>query len=93
MSKQKASEIEAIEMAADDRRRNRNDGFSMAAIRDRGWVHLENGFMMRWNAPTIELEEGEFQDNPIPKGYFLLNFQGKNQLFDAEEFRKWLRWA
>ena len=84
-SKQTAQEIEQIERAEADQRSSRNRGLSMMEIRDRGWVNLSNGIKMFWDA----------EDSPVmvPGNHFLLQVGGRRYCFDAEEFRKWLRWA
>lgn len=84
-------EILAIEKAKDERQRNRRKGFSMMTVRDKGWARLSNGTAMLWHSEA-PLKPGEVRRN-IPEGSFVLVMGGEERLFDAEEFRRWLRWA
>lgn len=90
-------EILATEMAADKRRQGRGNGFIKMKERDQGFVHLSNGVLMLW--PTVESwSEGTTSDGTtitlrtdpnIREGEVILD--GKR--YDAEELRKYLRWA
>lgn len=93
MRKTKLSEEEvlAAEKAADDRKRNRANGFSLMNDRDRGFRTFDNGITMLW--PTErELIPGEARTY-VPSESFVLVVDGRNYLFDTEDFRKTLRWA
>lgn len=89
------SEIEAAEKAKDQRTQTHRKGFAKMKERDSGWSRFNNGTIMRW--PTVEdkheLEEGETRMSPVPEGCFVLIINGQSALFDAEEFRRALRWA
>ena len=91
MKSMKAQEIEEIEKAEADRKTSRRNGLSLASIRDRGWIRLNNGALLEWNVDR-ELEEGEAR-RIVPKGHFVLTDNNKSMLFNTEEFRKWLRWC
>lgn len=100
-SKLTAEEIEAADMAADDKRYHRGNGFSLMSIRDRGWTNIidkagsrEVAFLWHTNRQGADGEAVRF----IPPGQFVLEFrnkQGKPETlaFDAEDFQKWLRWV
>lgn len=91
-SKLTADEIFDAEKAADDRTQTRKSGFAMAVNRDKGWQLLTNGATILWPL-NKELRDGEARQY-IPEGYFALRTpKGEFLLFDADEFRKWLRWV
>lgn len=83
-SKEKALEVEQAEF---QRRENRNNGLSLAAIRDRGWVKLTNGSILEWHIDR-PFYDGEVRTH-VPEGMFMLD----RKLFDVDEFRKFLRWS
>lgn len=84
-------EIQAAEKAKSDRESGRRDGFSMMKVRDLGWNWFSNGALIEWNTAR-PLGDGEAR-TCVPKGSFILTIDGKKTLFDAEEFRKSLRWV
>lgn len=86
-----SDEILAIEKAADDRRQNRRNGFELMDIRDQGWHRLSNGVTISWHTPKPTGDNYIWRY--IPEGTFELQVNGEKILFDAEEFRRWLRWA
>jgi hypothetical protein len=98
---QTRDEILAAEKAVDDRIGHRNRGFRLAKDeRDVGWRRFSNGVTMLWhvNKPEIaDLDEGEVYLYPegcgVPEGTFVLKVNGKRLAFDAEEFRRALRWV
>lgn len=90
-SKITAQEVEAAEIAADERRRSRNNGFSLMSVRDRGWTRLNNGVVMLW--PTDREPMPGEAITSVPKGKFVLVINGKSHLFDADDFQKSLRWV
>lgn len=95
-SKVSAEEILKAEKAKDDRQRSRKNGYSMMSQRDAGWSRLRdyNGgrsVVMQWHTDR-ELEPGEIRAN-IPDGKFTLLVNGELVAFDAEEFRRSLRWV
>ena len=83
-SKLKAKELEEDEFRHSQ---NRKHGYSMAQIRDRGWVRFSNGSVMEWhvNRPLEEYEARKV----VPEGHFFLD----GKLYDSDEFRKWERWV
>lgn len=91
-SKLTAEEIEAAEMAADERKQNRKNGFSLADIRDRGWTRLSNGVIMEWWVEKEKRQEYIAYPN-IPQGKFMLTIDGRSVVYDADDFRKFLRWV
>lgn len=75
-----------------NRRSKRNRALTTIAYdRDCGWAKFGNGAVMLWHSDA-ELKEGEVRPNVAP-GTFYLIVNGRTLLFDAEEFRKSLRWA
>ena len=90
-SKLTAEEILTAEKAKDDRVQSRKRGFAKMSERDRGWMRLSNDSLIIWHAtPPEHLTENEFWAHPnIPEGMFLLD----GKVYDAEEFRKALRWV
>jgi len=86
-SKLTADEIQAAEKAADERRRSRDNGFSLMSIRDRGWVRLETGQILEWHTDR-PLYEGEARQH-VPEGHIMIDAQ----LFNVDEFQKFLRWS
>ena len=90
-SKLTAEEIQAAEMAEDDRKKNRNNGFSLMDIRDRGWARLNNGIIIVWHTDK-PLNNGEVRDY-IPPGHFALHLDKEKYIFEADDFQKFLRWV
>lgn len=95
-----AEEIEATEVAAEARKQNRNQGFSMMSVRDQGYTKIRDlngrGVALLWPTAREALEGEAFRR--IPEGAFVMEFRGEsgkmeNLVFDAEELKKWLRWA
>lgn len=86
-SKTTAAEIEAVELAADTRKRKRGEGFALMSVRDRGWKRLSNGVLMEWQVDR-PLEEYEVRTH-VPNGMFKLD----GKMYDADDFRKYLRWV
>lgn len=84
-----------MEIAADERRRTRKMGFDKMHERDQAWRRLSNGTTMLWHVPKDRHPIGllgPVMPN-VPEDKFALVINGKEILFDTEEFRKWLRWA
>jgi len=90
MRKAPKSQQEKKEILEADRRTKRTKGFALMSVRDQGYARLRDynqgeSVTMDWNIP------GENK--------FLLHLESNskhdeiNLVFDAEEFRKWLRWA
>lgn len=84
-------EIEKAEIAADKRRGDRVNGFSLMRDRDFGTHTLSNGVVMNWHVPKPT--EGDYIYRYIPEDSFELVIDGKKTLFNTEEFQRWLRWA
>jgi hypothetical protein len=91
-SKHSADEIEAAERAADDRKHSRGNGFDMMSVRDRGWGRLPNGTVMEWWVEPGKRRDGIAYSN-VPQGMFLLHTEKQDIMFDADDFRKLLRWV
>ncbi len=90
MRKAPKSEQEKAEIEAAERQDRRKDGFGLMAIRDRGWGRMSNGVVMVWpvNDPVDKTIV-----NGVPDNHFLLDIKGNKYLFEAEEFRRFLRWV
>lgn len=88
-------EILKAEKAKDDRIQSRNKGFSKMRERDAGEARLDNGVLMYWPVPEYEAPDTGIHVYPrrVPEGKFVLELGDESYLFDAEEFRKWLRWV
>ena len=96
-------DIEQAEKAAAARRSKRNSVFKgIMKDRDRGWFRLSNGVVMLWPVPgewseSLVLEDGSelrtWTGNHVPEGHFVLKVGDEERMFDAEEFRKCLRWV
>lgn len=88
-----SEEIEQIEEAT--QKSNRKSGFALMSVRDRGWAYIQsiNGQRIRthWHVDR-EPEEYEVMRN-VPPGHFLMVTDDAEILVDAEQLRKWLRWA
>lgn len=92
-----SDEILAAEKAKDDRVQSRKQGFAKMKERDAGWARFSNGVIMRWHVPSSWSEEihgvRTLTGNHIPEGCFILKVGKQEEMFDAEEFRKSLRWV
>lgn len=90
-SKITAEDALATELAANDRKESRATGFAKMHERDKGYEHLSNGVSIIW--PTRR-EPAEYEAlRRVPEGNFVLVVDGKDYLFDTDEFRQQLRWA
>ena len=85
------SEQEKSEIQAAERQGKRKGAFKIMQDRDRGWAELSNGAHILWHRERPK-DEGVVW-TPVPDGCFALDINGKRTLFDAEEFRKHLRWV
>jgi len=85
-TEQEKAEIEAAERA--DRR---SGGFELMKVRDRGYFRMSNGVGIMWHSDE-PLKDGEAR-RYVPDGMFVLNINGKEALFDKEEFMRYLRWV
>lgn len=80
-SKLTEDEILKAEKAKDDRQHSRAKGFSKMKERDAGVAQLSNGMYMLWPPRA-------------PEGKFVLKRPcEQGEIFDAEEFRRNLRWV
>lgn len=86
-SKLKAAEIEAQELADNQRKQNRRNGMSLMPERDQGWGKLSNGQVIEWpvDAPLQELVPRRV----IPNGQVVID----EIFYDVDELRRYLRWA
>jgi hypothetical protein len=88
-------EILKAEIAKDNRIQSRKKGFSKMYERDEGMVKFSNGVLMLWPVPEMEAPDKGIHVYPrrVPEGKFVLKLGDESYLFDAEEFRKCLRWV
>lgn len=99
-------EIQAAELAADNRRQSRASGFAKMHERDQSVQLLSNGATMIWYVDKeANKREGWYTNEKgkevkvttyppqIPEDSFGLKIDGKIYVFNTEEFRKNLRWA
>jgi hypothetical protein len=95
-SKLTAEEIFKAEKAKDDRVESRKRGFSKMEERDASYRKLRNykggEVVMQWHIPDERREEG-IAYSGVPEGMFILKSEKETLVFDAEEFRKALRWV
>ena len=87
-----ADDILKAEQAKEDRHQARKNGYSKMEERDRGYQRLSNGSSVRWHIEPEWSEEVNgisTLEATVAPGVFEID--GKE--FDAEELRKWLRWA
>ena len=86
-SQRKAAQIEAEELGQNNRRISRAKGFAKMNERDRGWGRLNelggNDVIMVWGV----------RDDLATANLFKLIVDKKELILDAEEIRKYLRWA
>lgn len=91
-----AEEILKAEKAKDDRQRSRKNGYSMMSQRDAAYARLRNfnggDVIMQWHVPKEQREDG-LGYSGVPDGMFSLKIGKELVVFDAEEFRKYLRWV
>jgi len=79
----------------------RKTGFKLMSVRDQGSEKLSNGATVLWHTKTPPMQTISRDDGPdievysstIPEGFFGIEVEGKTILFNAEELRKYLRWA
>jgi hypothetical protein len=90
MRKAPKSEQEIAEIEAAERQDRRKGGFGLMAIRDRGWGRMSNGTVMVWH---VDREDDGTLRHDVPDDHFMLIIDGKEKMFEAEEFRRWLRWV
>lgn len=86
MRKTKLSAEEIAELDENTQRETRKSGFSLMSVRDQGTTVLSNGSRVYWH---IAKPQYYSHHRSVPDG--TLEIDGK--LFDAEELRKYLRWA
>ena len=90
-SKISSEDAMAAEIAANEQKENRKAGFQKMHERDRGYERMSNGVSILW--PTNR-EPAEYEAlRNIEPGTFVLVVDGKEVLFDTDEFRQHLRWA
>lgn len=93
--KSKLSAQEIAELDETKTREVRNLGLKMMPIRDIGSAQLSNGKVVRWHGkPTpidYETPHGAMTitEGHVPSG----TFEVDGTLYNAEELRKYLRWA
>lgn len=91
MRKVTKTEQEKQEIEAAERTNRRKGGFDLMKVRDRGYFRMSNGVGIMWHSDT-ELSDYEAR-RYVPDGMFVLNIEGKEAIFDKEEFMRYLRWV
>lgn len=81
---------EKAEFDAFNQRRQREGGLALMEIRDMGYHKFDNGVSMQW---SVQEKYRSYPYRRVRPGSFILNVNGKEITFDAEEFRRWLRWC
>lgn len=79
-----SEEIIKAEQEADERKRSRANGYSLMKVRDRGYAELRTYY----SSPRAKMRWGVDDSN-----FFELTIGKEKAVFDAEEFRKYLRWV
>lgn len=101
MRKTTYSEQDVADLDEFNKAQTRKGGFALMPVRDRGYAELSNGAKVFWHHPKREQEEAEFDGvkvttyttPQVPDQHFGIEFEGKLVTFNAEELRRWLRWA
>lgn len=97
MRKVSKTEQEKEEITLADRADRRRVGYALMGARDAGSFRLSNGVIMRWPAPDQRVSIGNdvylVVPNGVPEGHFKLTVGGRDFTFEAEEFRRYLRWV
>lgn len=83
-------DAEKAELAEAERRERRAVGFDLMHVRDQGGARLSNGAIMEWH---VDNPEPYKPYRNVPAGYFVLTINGEHALFNAEEFKEFLRWV
>lgn len=91
MRKVSKTDQEKREIEESERTDRRKGGFELMKVRDRGYFTMSNGVGILWHTDR-ELDEGEAR-RYIKDGSFVLNIEGKEAVFDKEEFMRYLRWV
>lgn len=96
-AKTDVEEIVNAEKAKDARQHSRKNGYSMMDLRDAPFARLHNyngnkDVIMEWHVPKEQREEG-LGYSGVPDGMFTLKIGKELAVFDAEEFRRQLRWV
>lgn len=81
---------EVAEMDETKNREQRSSGFALMGSRDSGAVKLSNGILMNWH---VSKPDTRYPYRRIEPGTFILRINGKDHVFDADEFGKFLRWT
>lgn len=93
MKKTTLSAQEIAELDEINQRVARDAGLKLMPVRDRGYARMSNGTIALWHGKPWVNEVGVVNGQDVPPGTFGIRIEGKNYLFDAEELRKYLRWA
>lgn len=87
-----------IEKKAAEQREKRKMGYSLMDVRDQGGTVLSNGVRIHWGVKRREIPQALVDEMPfgiyvypkyVPDN--MMEIDGK--LYDAEELRRYLRWA
>lgn len=86
-SRLSAQEIAELDEA--NKKETRKQGFALMPIRDRGHARLSSGADVRWHTDKWTTQGNFMLRSTVPSGMFEID----GKLYDAEELRKYLRWA
>jgi len=94
-SKLTAQELEESELAEHQQRQQRNGGFSIRSVRDRGWGHIidkksNHRCSILWH---VDNRIPGVYYSGVPAGRIVLVSDGKEMVFNVDELQKLLRWA
>lgn len=91
------SEQEVADLNEFNRQQTRKGGLDLIPVRDRGVAKLSNGATVYWHHPKRETEEvngvSMVITAKVPDNHFGIVVDDKMITFNAEELRKYLRWA
>lgn len=100
MRKTTYSEQEIAELDETRKKEARSSGLKLMPVRDRGMARLSNGITVRWHTSTppkvmYETKHGDITviDPNVTDGDFVIEHEHGRLIFNAEELRKYLRWA
>jgi hypothetical protein len=86
-SQTSALDLEEQELAEHRQKESRRGGLSLVELRDRGWARVRE----------VKGREATFiwgvKDDLAAENLFKIKVGKEEYIFDAEEFRKYLRWA
>ncbi len=95
------TETEVAELDAFNKNQTHSAGVKLGSVRDRGHAVMRNGVQVYWSHPKYEHEPIKIDgveymtssSSQVASGDFGMVIDGKMVVFNAEELRRYLRWA